>query len=124
MKLKTILMTTALSLALAGAAQAEISVKLGVLNDMSSLYADISGPGSVVAANLAVEDFAKSNKDIKAEVIGADHQNKPDIGVNIARQWYERDGVDVILDTTLSLVVLVVSVFFLVLLLFFFSLGG
>ena len=55
MKLKTILMTTALSLALAGAAQAEISVKLGVLNDMSSLYADISGPGSVVAANLAVE---------------------------------------------------------------------
>ena len=109
MKLKTILMTTALSLALAGAAQAEISVKLGVLNDMSSLYADISGPGSVVAANLAVEDFAKTNKDIKVEVIGADHQNKPDIGVNIARQWYERDGVDTILDTTTSSVALAVS---------------
>ncbi len=109
MKLKTILMTTALSLALAGAAQAEISVKLGVLNDMSSLYADISGPGSVVAANLAVEDFAKTNKGIKVEVIGADHQNKPDIGVNIARQWYERDGVDTILDTTTSSVALAVS---------------
>jgi len=109
MKLKTILMTTALSLAFAGAAQAEISVKLGVLNDMSSLYADISGPGSVVAANLAVEDFAKTNKDIKVEVIGADPQNKPDVGVNIARQWYERDGVDTILDTTTSSVALAVS---------------
>ncbi len=109
MNLKTTLAATALSLLMAGAAQAQVSVKLGVLNDMSSLYADISGPGSVVAANLAVEDFAKSNKDIKVEVIGADHQNKPDVGVNIARQWYDREGVDVILDTTTSSVALAVS---------------
>jgi branched-chain amino acid transport system substrate-binding protein len=110
MRFKTVLTAVALSVALAGAAHADqISVKLGVLNDMSSLYADISGPGSVVAANLAVEDFAKTNKDIKVEVIGADHQNKPDIGVNIARQWYDRDNVDVILDTTTSSVALAVS---------------
>jgi branched-chain amino acid transport system substrate-binding protein len=109
MKLRTILTTTALSLALAGVAHADISVKLGVLNDMSSLYADISGPGSVVAANMAVEDFTKDHKDIKAEVIAADHQNKPDIGSTIARQWYDRDNVDVILDTTTSSVALAVS---------------
>ncbi|MGB3864494.1 MAG: ABC transporter substrate-binding protein [Xanthobacteraceae bacterium] len=109
MNFKTILMTAAAVLALGGTAQADISVKLGVLNDMSSLYADISGPGSVVAAKLAVEDFAKTNNDIKVEVIGADHQNKPDIGSNIARQWYDRENVDVILDTTTSSVALAVS---------------
>ncbi len=109
MKFKTILMTAAAVLALGSTARADISVKLGVLNDMSSLYADISGPGSVVAAKLAVEDFAKTNNDIKVEVIGADHQNKPDIGSNIARQWYDRENVDVILDTTTSSVALAVS---------------
>ena len=102
-------MATALTFALAGAAQAQIAVKLGVLNDMSGLYADISGPGSVVAAKMAVEDFAKTNKDIKAEVISADHQNKPDIGGNIAREWYDRENVDVILDTTTSSVALAVA---------------
>lgn len=109
MNFKSIMMTAAVALALGTTAHAETAIKLGVLNDMSSLYADISGPGSLVAANLAVEDFAKINKDLKVEVIGADHQNKPDIGVNIARQWYERDGVDVILDTTTSSVALAVS---------------
>ncbi|HWW48130.1 MAG TPA: ABC transporter substrate-binding protein [Xanthobacteraceae bacterium] len=109
MKLKTTLLASALTVLMAGAAHAQISVKLGVLNDMSSLYADISGPGSVVAANLAVEEFAKTNKDVKAEVIGADHQNKPDVGATIARQWYDRDGVDVILDTTTSSVALAVN---------------
>jgi branched-chain amino acid transport system substrate-binding protein len=102
-------MTAAAVLTLGGAAQAETPIKLGVLNDMSSLYADISGPGSVVAAKLAVEDFAKINPDLKVEVIGADHQNKPDIGSNIARQWYDRENVDVILDTTTSSVALAVS---------------
>jgi len=63
----------------------------------------------LVAAKLAAEDFAKTNNDIKIEVIGADHQNKPDIGSNIARQWYDRDNVDVILDTTTSSVALAVS---------------
>lgn len=109
MNFKTILMTAAAVLTLGGAAQAETQIKLGVLNDMSSLYADISGPGSVVAAKLAVEDFAKINPDLKVEVIGADHQNKPDIGSNIARQWYDRENVDVILDTTTSSVALAVS---------------
>lgn len=109
MNFKTFLMTAAAVLTLGGAAQAETPIKLGVLNDMSSLYADISGPGSVVAAKLAVEDFAKINPDLKVEVIGADHQNKPDIGSNIARQWYDRENVDVILDTTTSSVALAVS---------------
>lgn len=109
MNFKTILMTAAAVLTLGGAAQAETQIKLGVLNDMSSLYADISGPGSVVAAKLAVQDFAKINPDLKVEVIGADHQNKPDIGSNIARQWYDRENVDVILDTTTSSVALAVS---------------
>lgn len=109
MNFKTILMTAAAVLTLGTAAQAETAIKLGVLNDMSSLYADISGPGSVVAAKLAVEDFAKINPDLKVEVIGADHQNKPDIGSNIARQWYDRENVDVILDTTTSSVALAVS---------------
>ncbi len=109
MNFKTILMTAAAVLTLGNAAQAETAIKLGVLNDMSSLYADISGPGSVVAAKLAVEDFAKINPDLKVEVIGADHQNKPDIGSNIARQWYDRENVDVILDTTTSSVALAVS---------------
>ena len=109
MNFKTILMAAAAVLTLGSAAQAETPIKLGVLNDMSSLYADISGPGSVVAAKLAVEDFAKINPDLKVEVIGADHQNKPDIGSNIARQWYDRENVDVILDTTTSSVALAVS---------------
>jgi len=109
MTFKSIMMTAAMALMLGSAAQAETAIKLGVLNDMSSLYADISGPGSVVAANLAVEDFAKINPDLKVEVIGADHQNKPDIGSNIARQWYDRENVDVILDTTTSSVALAVS---------------
>ena len=109
MKIKTAIMATALSVLMASAAQAQISVKIGVLNDMSGLYADISGPGSVVGANLAVEDFKKIDKDINVEVVSADHQNKPDIGVNIARQWYERDNVDVISDVTTSSVALAVS---------------
>jgi len=106
---RAILIASALTLALAGAARAEIAVKLGVLNDMSGLYADVSGPGSVVAARLAVEDFAKTNKDIKAEVVFGDHQNKPDVGSNIAREWYDRENVDVILDTTTSSVALAVA---------------
>jgi|NGEPerStandDraft_6_1074524.scaffolds.fasta_scaffold19339_2 branched-chain amino acid transport system substrate-binding protein len=109
MKIKAVIAATALSVLMVSGAQAQISVKLGVLNDMSGLYADISGPGSVIAANLAVEDYMKIDKSIKVEVVSADHQNKPDIGVNIARQWYERDNVDVILDVTTSSVALAVS---------------
>ena len=107
-KLATLL-TAAVAAGLAGAAEAQVSVKLGVLNDMSSLYADISGPGSVVAAKMAVEDFKADSKGIKVDVIAADHQNKPDTGSTIARQWYDQDGVDVILDVTTSSVALAVS---------------
>ena len=71
-------------------------VKVGVLNDQSSLYADATGLGSVVAAQIALEDYMKANPSskLKVEIVFADHQNKPDIGANIARQWIERDSVD------------------------------
>jgi branched-chain amino acid transport system substrate-binding protein len=87
------------------------TVKIGVLNDMSSLYQDTTGPGSVVGVNLAVEDFAKANPNsgLKVTVISADHQNKPDIGANIAREWYEREAVDAIIDVPNSAVALAVS---------------
>jgi len=85
------------------------NVKIGVLNDMSGLYADISGPNSVVAAKMAVEDSGLPAKGWKIEVLSGDHQNKPDVGVNIARQWIETDKVDVITDTNNSGVALGVS---------------
>src|SRR5438874_2327066 len=92
------------------AAQAEdITVKLGVLNDMSSLYADISGPGSVTAAKMAVEDFNPAAHGMKVDIVSGDHQNKPDIGSNIARQWFDVDHVDAILDVPTSSVALAVS---------------
>jgi branched-chain amino acid transport system substrate-binding protein len=97
------------ALFLAGAAHAEVSVKLGVLNDQSGVYSDLTGQGSVVAARLAVEDFKPADKGVKVEIISADHQNKPDIGASIARQWYDRDGVDVILDVPTSSVVLAIN---------------
>jgi branched-chain amino acid transport system substrate-binding protein len=106
-------MTVAVSLALAaGAAQAQVSdgvIKIGVMNDMSSLYADIAGPGSVVAARMAVEDFGAAKKGMKVEIISADHQNKPDVGSSIARQWYDVDKVDVIVDVPTSSVALAVN---------------
>ena len=92
------------------AAQAEdINVKLGVLSDMSSLYADIGGPGSVVAAKMAVEDFNPAAHGIKVEIVSADHQNKPDVGSSIARQWFDVDHVDAILDVPTSSVALAVA---------------
>jgi branched-chain amino acid transport system substrate-binding protein len=96
----------------AGAANAQISdnvVKIGVLSDMSSLYADIGGPGSVAAATMAVEDSGITKGGTKIEVVGADHQNKPDVGASIARQWFDVDKVDVILDVPNSGVALAVN---------------
>src|SRR5690606_4760193 len=86
-----------------------IDVKLGVLNDRSGVYADLSGEGSVVAARMAVEDFDAAGKGLNVEIISADHQNKPDIGSNIARQWYDQDGVNAILDVPTSSVALAVA---------------
>jgi len=84
-------------------------IKIGVLNDQSGLYADLAGPGSVTAAKMAVEDSGGKVGDVPVEVIFADHQNKPDVGSNIARQWYDVDGVDVIVDVPTSSVALAVS---------------
>jgi branched-chain amino acid transport system substrate-binding protein len=95
---------------LTSAAQAEdITVKLGVLNDMSSLYADIGGQGSVIAAKMAVEDFNPAAHGMKVEIVNADHLNKPDVGVNIVRQWIDVDHVDAILDVPTSSVALAVN---------------
>jgi branched-chain amino acid transport system substrate-binding protein len=92
------------------AAQAQtVNVKIGVLTDMSSLYASATGPGSVAAAKLAVEDFNPAAHGMKVDIVSADHQNKPDIGSNIARQWFDVDGVDVIVDVPNSGVALAVS---------------
>jgi branched-chain amino acid transport system substrate-binding protein len=97
----------------AGVALAEYTdgvIKIGVLNDMSGLYSDVGGPGAVWAAKKAVEDFCKANTcDAKIEVMAGDHQNKPDIGSNIARQWYDVDKVDVIVDVPTSSVALAVN---------------
>ena len=96
----------------AGTAQAQFSdnaVKIGVLNDQSSLYADLTGQGSVVAAKMAIEDSGVEKRGIKVEVIFADHQNKADVGSNIARQWYDVDKVDAIVDVPNSAVALAVN---------------
>ena len=95
---------------LGGAANAQqINVKIGVLSDMSSLYADIGGPGSVAAAKLAIDEFTKANPNVKVEMISGDHQNKPDVGSNIANQWLDVDKVDMIVDVPNSGVALAVS---------------
>ena len=84
-------------------------IKIGVLNDQSGLYADIAGTGSVWAAKKAVEDFGAAAKGMKVEIISADHLNKPDVGSNIARQWYDVEKVDAIADVPTSSVALAVN---------------
>ena len=112
---RKLLSTLIASLGLAGAglANAQISgnvVKIGVLNDMSGLYADLSGMGSVTAAKMAVDDYLKASKSaLKVEVVSADHQNKPDVGSSIVRKWYDTDGVDAVFDVPTSSVALAVS---------------
>ncbi|MGB3489107.1 MAG: ABC transporter substrate-binding protein [Xanthobacteraceae bacterium] len=109
-KISALMLGTALALAAStGAFAGDKVVKIGVLNDMSGLYADLAGPGSVIAAQMAVEDSGLTKKGWKIDVISADHQNKPDIGVNIARQWIDVDKVDVLADVPTSSVALAVS---------------
>jgi branched-chain amino acid transport system substrate-binding protein len=93
---------------IAGAA-AQIPVKIGVMSDMSSLYADIGGPGSVVAARMAAADFDPAKNGLKVEIVSADHQNKPEVGSSLARQWYDADHVDAIVDVPTSSVALAVA---------------
>lgn len=109
-KLSALMLGTALALATGtGAFAGDKVVKIGVLNDMSGLYADLAGPGSVIAAQMAVEDSGLTKKGWKIDVISADHQNKPDIGVNIARQWIDVDKVDVLADVPTSSVALAIA---------------
>jgi branched-chain amino acid transport system substrate-binding protein len=101
----------ALAAIFANVAQAQnpIPVKIGVLTDMSSLYADDTGPGSVAAAKLAIQDFDPAAHGMKVDLVIADHQNKPDVGASIARQWFDVDHVDMIADVPNSAVALAVS---------------
>ena len=114
MKTKYRLAATAAAAALACAAPAlaQVSdgvIKIGVMNDMSGLYADVTGPGSLLAARMAVEDFGAARKGMKVEVLSADHQNKPDVGSTLARTWYDVDKVDAIFDVPTSSVALAIS---------------
>src|SRR3954464_10171386 len=112
MRLKLKTLVAAAAFALAGTAQAQISgnvVKIGVLNDQSGLYADLGGQGSVLAAKMAIEDFKAKEKGLNVEVIFADHQNKPDIGTQVANKWIDAEGVDVIVDVPNSGVALAVN---------------
>jgi branched-chain amino acid transport system substrate-binding protein len=84
------------------------TLKLGVLTDMSGPYRDLSGPGSTMSANLAIEEVA-SSLGLKVEVVSADHQNKPDVGVGVAKQWLDQDGVDAVLDVANSAVSLAIA---------------
>ena len=109
MRVTPALLMFAIALACGAAAAEPLSVKIGVLTDMSSLYADSAGPGSVVAAQLAVADFLKSHPDVKVELISADHQQKADVGAQIANRWYDVEKVDLIVDVPNSGVALAVS---------------
>ncbi|QDF37613.1 ABC transporter substrate-binding protein [Bradyrhizobium symbiodeficiens] len=106
----SLLLTTALAFAVTGVASAQDkTVKIGALSDQSGLYADLGGPGSTLAAQMAVEDSGLAAKGWKIDIISGDHQNKPDIGTAIARQWFDVDKVDIIVDVPNSGVALAVN---------------
>ena len=105
-------LAAALLLGSAAHAHAEISdkvVRIGVLTDMSSVFADVSGPGSVEAAKMAIEKLGGKIAGVPVELVFADHQNKADVGSAIARRWFDTDGVDVIADLPNSAVALAVA---------------
>ncbi len=104
---RTIFLSAAL--AFAGLAQAQEPIRVGVMNDQSSVYADFQGKGSVLAAQMAVEDYGGKAAGRKVEVVFADHQNKPDVGSAVARKWLDQDGVDLIVDLPNSAVALAVN---------------
>ncbi len=109
--MKGLVSLTALTVALAASAAhaQQTTVKIGVLSDMSSLYSDLAGPGSTAAAKMAIADFIKDNPNVKVELVSADHQNKPDIGSNVANKWFDTEGVDMVIDVPNSGVALAVS---------------
>src|SRR5256884_834103 len=109
-KISAFLLGTALALAAGGGAMAQDkNIKIGVLTDMSGLYSDLGGAGSTLAAQMAVEDSGLAAKGWKIDVISADHQNKPDIATNIARQWIDVEKVDIFMDVLNSGVALAVN---------------
>jgi branched-chain amino acid transport system substrate-binding protein len=108
--ISALLLGTALTLASAGLASAQDkTVKIGSLSDQSGLYADLAGPGSTLAAQMAIEDSKLKDKGWKIDLISGDHQNKPDIGTTIARQWFDVDKVDVVVDVPNTGVALAVN---------------
>jgi branched-chain amino acid transport system substrate-binding protein len=108
--MKYLVSVAALATALAcGTAQAQQTVKIGVMSDMSSLYSDIGGAGSTAAAKLAIADFQKANPNLKVELLSADHQNKPDVGSSIVNKWFDTEGVDLVIDVPNSGVALATS---------------
>ncbi len=107
-RLRALLLATCLAAPIAHAEVPGNRIKVGVLTDMSGPFADQVGPGSVAAAKLAAEDFAKESGGLAVEIVFADHQNKPDIGSGIARQWFDTEGVDAIVDLPNSGVALAV----------------
>src|SRR6201995_1214731 len=108
-KMSVLLLGTALIFAAGNAFAQDKTAKIGSLNDQAGLYSDLGGPGSTLAAQMAVEDSGLTAKGWKIDVISGDHLNKPDVGVNIARQWFDVDKVDVIVDVPNSGVALAVS---------------
>ena len=106
----SLLLGTALSFAAGSIASAgDKTVKIGALSDQSGLYSDLGGPGSTLATQMAIEDSGLAGKGWKIDVISGDHQNKPDIGTSIARQWFDVDKVDIIVDVPNSGVALAVN---------------
>ncbi|WP_374251530.1 ABC transporter substrate-binding protein [Xanthobacter sp.] len=111
MTIKRLILALAVTLSgLGGAAQAaDKPVKIGVLTDMSGIYSDFGGPGSVLAARMAAEDFGGKVGGAPVEIVAADHQNKADVGSSIARRWFDQDGVEAIADVPTSSVALAVA---------------
>ncbi|MGX1108168.1 MULTISPECIES: ABC transporter substrate-binding protein [Bradyrhizobium] len=112
-KISALLLGTAMVLSAASVASAQEkldkTVKIGALSDQSGLYADLAGPGSTLAAQMAIEDSGLKAKGWTIDLISGDHQNKPDIGTTIARQWFDVDKVDTIVDVPNSGVALAVN---------------
>jgi len=109
MKRTVILAGMAAALACGTANAQQMNVKIGVLTDMSSLYADVTGPGALVAAKMAAADYMKDHPNVKVEVLSGDHQNKADVGTSLANQWFDVDKVDMIVDVPNSGVALAIS---------------
>ena len=116
MRLKSLLFAAGAAILAAGPAFSQdaqpgeaVDVKIGVMNDRSGIYADLSGEGSVIAARMAVEDFGAEEKGLNVEIISADHQNKPDIASTIANQWIDEEAVNAIVDVPTSSAALAVN---------------